>query len=122
MQGGAFAAKAIRATLEGRGREKLRKFRYVDKGIMATIGRSRAVAEPFGVKLSGFIAWLAWLVVHIWYLIGFRNRVIVMFEWFWAYATYKRGARLITSGDVPRGEIERGRREASAATSRTSRP
>ena len=63
---------------------------------MATIGRSRAVAEPFGLKLSGFIAWVAWLFIHIWYLIGFRNRVIVMFEWFWAYLTYKRGARLIT--------------------------
>jgi NADH dehydrogenase len=67
---------------------------------MATIGRSRAVAEPFGMKLSGFVAWLAWLLVHIWYLIGFRNRVIVMFEWFWAYVTYKRGARLITVGSA----------------------
>ena len=92
MQGGTFVARAIRATIDGRPRGH---FHYVDKGIMATIGRSRAVAEPFGFKLSGFIAWLAWLVVHIWYLIGFRNRAIVMFEWFWAYLTYKRGARLI---------------------------
>jgi NADH dehydrogenase len=106
MQGGAFVAKAIRATLEGRARGR---FHYFDKGIMATIGRSRAVAEPFGLKLSGFIAWLAWLLVHIWYLIGFRNRAIVMFEWFWAYVTYKRGARLITAGSEP-------------VTTRTSRP
>jgi NADH dehydrogenase len=95
MQGGDFAARAIARTLAGKPRGT---FRYFDKGIMATIGRSRAVAEPFGLKLSGFVAWLAWLVVHIWYLIGFRNRVIVMFEWFWAYVTYKRGARLITVG------------------------
>jgi NADH dehydrogenase len=93
MQGGTFAARAIERTLRGQARGK---FHYFDKGIMATIGRSRAVAEPFGFKLSGFIAWLAWLAVHIWYLIGFRNRAIVMFEWFWAYLTYKRGARLIT--------------------------
>lgn len=95
MQGGTFAAKAIRRTLAG---EPRGTFRYFDKGIMATIGRSRAVAQPFGLKLSGLIAWLAWLVVHVWYLIGFRNRAIVMFEWFWAYLTYKRGARLITAG------------------------
>jgi NADH dehydrogenase len=101
MQGGRFAAGAIERTMAGRPRGR---FRYLDKGIMATIGRSRAVAEPFGLKLSGFVAWLAWLVVHIWYLIGFRNRVIVMFEWFWAYVTYKRGARLITLGTAaPKG-------------------
>jgi NADH dehydrogenase len=96
MQGGTFAARTIRGAIAGRPRGR---FHYFDKGIMATIGRSRAVAEPFGFKLSGFIAWLAWLLVHIWYLIGFRNRAIVMFEWFWAYVTYKRGARLITMGD-----------------------
>jgi NADH dehydrogenase len=93
MQGGQFVARAIERTIQ---RTSRGRFHYFDKGIMATIGRSRAVAEPFGLKLSGFIAWLAWLIVHIWYLIGFRNRAIVMFEWFWAYVTYKRGARLIT--------------------------
>jgi NADH dehydrogenase len=102
MQGGRFVAGAIEGTISGRPRGR---FRYLDKGIMATIGRSRAVAQPFGFKLSGFVAWLAWLVVHIWYLIGFRNRVIVMFEWFWAYVTYKRGARLITLGTpAPKGD------------------
>jgi hypothetical protein len=63
---------------------------------MATIGRSKAVAQSGPMRLTGFIAWLAWLFVHIWYLIGFRNRLMVMLEWFWAYVTYKRGARLIT--------------------------
>ncbi len=103
MQGGAFAAKSIRASIAGRARGE---FHYVDKGIMATIGRSRAIAEPFGFKLSGFVAWLAWLFIHLWYLIGFRNRVIVMFEWFWSYVTYKRGARLIT-WSTPRLEPKR---------------
>jgi NADH dehydrogenase len=93
MQQARSAARAIKATLAGQPRKR---FRYVDKGTMATIGRSRAVAEAKGIHLHGFIAWLAWLFVHIWYLIGFRNRVIVMFEWLWSYVTYKRGARLIT--------------------------
>ncbi len=85
---------------------------------MATIGRSRAIAEPFGFKLSGFVAWLAWLGVHIWYLIGFRNRAIVMFEWFWAYLTYKRGARLITGSPEP----EEAREAATPARALSDRP
>ena len=76
-------------------RQALRTFRYVDKGSMATIGRTAAIAD-FGNPLSGFIAWLAWLVVHIFFLIGFRNRLAVMFNWAWSYFTYQRGARLIT--------------------------
>jgi NADH dehydrogenase len=115
MQGGAFAAKSIQQTLAGRPRAK---FHYFDKGIMATIGRSRAIAEPFGFKLSGFVAWLAWLGVHIWYLIGFRNRAIVMFEWFWAYLTYKRGARLITGSPEP----EEAREAAAPARELPDRP
>ena len=71
-------------------------FHYVDKGSMATIGRSRAIAQTGRMHLSGFIAWLAWLFVHIWFLVGFRNRIVVMLTWFWSYVTYKRGARLIT--------------------------
>lgn len=71
-------------------------FTFLDKGSMATIGRSRAIAEMRGIELSGFLAWLAWLFVHIWYLIGFRNRLVVMLSWCWSYVTYKRGARLIT--------------------------
>jgi NADH:ubiquinone reductase (H+-translocating) len=78
-------------------------FRYRDKGSMATIGRSRAIAQMDSLKLSGLLAWLAWLLVHIWYLIGFRNRLLVMFDWAWSYLTYRRGARLITGGRLEPG-------------------
>jgi NADH dehydrogenase len=71
-------------------------FHYFDKGSMATIGRSRAIAQMKRMQMSGFLAWLAWLFVHIWYLVGFRNRIVVMLTWFWSYVTYRRGARLIT--------------------------
>jgi len=95
MQQGRFVADAIEATIEGRPR---RAFRYVDKGSMATIGRSRAVAEVAGLRLSGLLAWLAWLSVHIFYLIDFRNRLFVLIDWAWSYFTYRRGSRLITGG------------------------
>jgi NADH dehydrogenase len=72
-------------------------FSYFDKGSMATIGRSRAIAQTGRLKLSGFLAWLAWLFIHVFYLIGFKNRFVVLFNWFWSYVSYKRGARLITS-------------------------
>jgi NADH dehydrogenase len=93
MQQGRHAARTIRRRLEGR---PPRAFRYFDKGTMAVIGRSAAVAEIHGLRLWGFPAWLAWCFVHIFFLIGFRNRFLVMFEWAWAYFTYQRGARLIT--------------------------
>ncbi len=96
MQQGRSAARNIRRDLAGKPR---RKFRYVDKGTMAVIGRADAVAEIAGIRLSGLLAWLAWCFIHIFYLIGFRNRFIVMFEWAWAYFSYQRGARLIT-GEV----------------------
>ncbi len=73
-----------------------RPFHYRDKGNLATIGRAAAVAELGRVHLWGFVAWLAWLTIHIFFLIGFRNRIIVLIQWAWAYATYQRGARLIT--------------------------
>ena len=95
QQGRAAAANILR-TLAGQAR---RPFHYVDKGTMAVIGRSEAVAEIAGLRFSGILAWMLWCFVHIFYLIGFRNRVIVMMEWAWAYLTYQRGARLIT-GDV----------------------
>jgi len=72
------------------------RFRYRDKGNIATIGRASAVAVIRRFQLSGFIAWLGWLLVHIFFLIGFRNRFVVLFEWAWAYVTHQRGARLIT--------------------------
>ncbi|MBX3245635.1 MAG: NAD(P)/FAD-dependent oxidoreductase [Myxococcales bacterium] len=93
LQQGRFVAEQIRRDLR---RLPRKTFRYRDKGIMATIGRSRAVVQG-SVKLTGLLAWLAWCFVHVLYLIGFRNRFIVMFNWFWSYVTFKRGARLITA-------------------------
>ncbi|MDQ3131221.1 MAG: FAD-dependent oxidoreductase, partial [Acidobacteriota bacterium] len=79
--------------------EPRKDFKYWDKGSMATIGRSRAIVEVGKFKLTGFIAWLTWLFVHILTLIGFKNRLYVLSEWFWAYLTRERSARLIT-GDA----------------------
>jgi NADH dehydrogenase len=100
MQQGRFVARAIERSMEGRDRGT---FAYVDKGSMATIGRSRAVAEIGRVRLSGFLAWLAWLVVHIFYLIDFRNRLLVLIDWAWSYFTYRRGSRLITGHRLDAG-------------------
>jgi NADH:quinone reductase (non-electrogenic) len=93
MQMGRRVAGNIRNDLAGKPYEE---FRYFDKGNMATIGRKAAIAEIGKLHLSGFIAWMAWLVVHIFFLIGFRNRFMVLFNWAWSYFTYQRGARLIT--------------------------
>jgi NADH dehydrogenase len=97
MQEARHAADNILRTLRGQPR---RPFRYVDKGSLATIGRAAGVADFGRVKLSGLVAWLAWLFIHIFFLIGFRNRFVVMFSWAWSYFTYDRGARLIT-GPLP---------------------
>ena len=96
MQMGSITAANILTDLKG---EPRKNFRYVNKGTMATIGRSKAIAEAAGFKFKGFIAWLMWLFLHVFFLIGFRNRFAVMFEWFWAYLTRERSARLIT-GDA----------------------
>jgi len=101
LQQGRAAAANILRTLAG---EPRKPFHYVDKGTMAVIGRSAAVAEIAGLRFSGFPAWLLWCFVHIFYLIGFRNRLIVMMEWAWAYITYQRGARLITGDAETRGQ------------------
>jgi NADH:quinone reductase (non-electrogenic) len=92
MQQGRYASRAIRDRLAGR---EHKPFRYVDKGNLATIGRARAVADVKGVHLSGFIAWVTWLVVHLWYLIGFQNRVLVVIRWAFSFFSHGRGARLI---------------------------
>ena len=92
LQQGRHIARQIRNECEGRPRTD---FSYVDKGQMATIGRRRAVLESGRLKLVGFPAWVAWLLVHIYYLSGFRNRLIVLFQWAWSYFTFARGARLI---------------------------
>ena len=93
MQQGTHAADNALRRLDGR---PTREFHYRDRGTMATIGRASAVAVVGGVQLSGLPAWLAWLLVHIMFLIGFRNRFLVLFEWAWAYLSWQRGARLIT--------------------------
>jgi NADH dehydrogenase len=97
MQMGAQAVRNIVRAIEG---QPSRPFVYRDLGNMATIGRASAVADFGWLRLHGFIAWIAWLFVHIFNLIGFRNRILVMVEWAWAYVTYQRSVRLIT-GDRP---------------------
>ena len=93
MQQGARAGRNIRRAIEGR---PLAPFRYHDYGIMATIGRGSAVGDVFGLEISGFFAWLFWIFLHIFWLIGFRNRFVVMTEWAWAYFSLQRRVRLIT--------------------------
>jgi NADH dehydrogenase len=92
LQQGRYIAQAIRDDVAGRPRER---FSYWDKGQMATIGRRRAVLESGRLRLTGFLAWTAWLLVHIYYLSGFRNRLLVLIQWAWSYFTFARGARLI---------------------------
>ena len=94
IQMGKHVAKNIMCSVRG---EKREQFSYWDKGNMATIGRAAAVAETGKLKMRGLLAWLAWAFIHIFYLIGFYNRFLVMFRWAWSYITYQRGARLITN-------------------------
>jgi NADH dehydrogenase len=95
IQQGKFVAKLIHKEME-HGSTHRAPFHYWDKGSLATIGRAAAVAQFGKIHISGFIAWLAWLFVHILFLIGFRNRLLVFIQWAWSYVTYERGARLIT--------------------------
>jgi NADH dehydrogenase len=96
LQQGRYLARQIRRELDDQPREP---FRYRDKGQLATIGRSRAILEAGRLRLHGLPAWVAWLVVHIYYLVGFKNRLFVVFQWAWAYWTFRRGARLIVGKD-----------------------
>jgi len=97
IQQGSWLAETIGRDLEHQPR---RAFQYHDKGILAAIGRAAAVAQFGKLELSGYLAWLAWLFIHIFLMIGFRNRIIVMINWAWAYLTYERGARLITGSNT----------------------
>ncbi len=97
MQQGRWVAKQIAADISGHPRKP---FHYVDKGSLATIGRAAAVANFGKIHISGFTAWLSWLFIHILFLVGFRNRIIVMIQWAWSYFTYDRGARLITEAST----------------------
>ncbi|MFZ0416525.1 MAG: NAD(P)/FAD-dependent oxidoreductase [Candidatus Sulfotelmatobacter sp.] len=127
---GRYVAKLIRREIE-RGetspgnRTPREPFHYWDKGSLATIGRAAAVAQFGKIHISGFLAWLAWLFVHIFFLIGFQNRVLVLIQWAWSYFTYERGARLITGStklpgwrqlDSERSENSKDGQEISAGT------
>jgi len=105
MQMGRHVARNIERDLSHHPREP---FHYVDKGSMATIGRKAAIAHVGRWKLSGFPAWVAWLLVHIYFLIGFRNRLAVLFNWAWSYFTYQRGARLITGTSLEKSDNQKG--------------
>jgi NADH:ubiquinone reductase (H+-translocating) len=93
MQQGRYTAKVVAARLRSR---QSTPFHYRDKGNLATIGRASAVADIKGLKLSGFLAWVIWLLVHLWYLVGFQNRIVVFLRWSTSFVTHNRGARLIT--------------------------
>jgi NADH dehydrogenase len=102
IQMGKFAARQIKRAVAGKPREK---FEYLDKGSLATIGRSRAVGQLGKIHISGYFAWLAWLFIHLLFLVGFRNRLFVLSEWAWSYLTYNHSARLITDpGERDRAE------------------
>jgi NADH dehydrogenase len=103
IQQGKFVAKLIAEEVEasaanptGAGSSTRARFHYWDKGSLATIGRAAGVAQFGKIHISGFIAWLSWLIVHLWFLVGFHNRLLVFIQWAWSYVTYERGARLIT--------------------------
>jgi NADH dehydrogenase len=98
IQQGHYAGGLVRDRLEGR---STRPFHYLNKGNVATIGRGRAVVDVHGLRLSGLPAWIIWLVIHLWYLIGFQNRAIVLMRWAVSFFTHGRGARLITNPDAP---------------------
>ncbi len=107
IQMGRHAAKQIVRSIE---KQPLRPFRYRDLGNMATIGRASAIADFGTFRMSGVLAWLAWLFVHIMNLIGFRNRVVVLVQWAWAYFSYQRAIRLITGEGAPANEVGAPRR------------
>ena len=109
-QQGRFVARQIARRLQGSSTTGL--FQYVDKGNLATIGRQAAVAEFGRLQLSGFVAWLLWLVVHICFLVGFRNRYVVLVQWFWHYFTYRGGAQLITGSTTAKDELVKPRPRA----------
>lgn len=112
MQEGQYVANLIRKDLVGK---TIAPFRYQDAGRLAVIGRNSAVIEYGGFKLSGFPAWMAWLFIHIYFLIEFDNKLMVMFQWAWSYFTRQRGARLIT-------ELEKACRTSCRTASSPKRP
>jgi NADH dehydrogenase len=97
MQQGSYVADIIK---EGKDADLRKPFKYVDKGTMATIGRAKAICIIAGLKFTGFFAWMLWCLIHIFFLISFRNKFKVMAEWAWYYLTFRHGIRLITGHPV----------------------
>lgn len=122
MQQGRFVARQIARRVDSEEEVARERFVYFDKGIMATIGRSRAVARIGRLRLSGFIAWIAWLFAHILYLIDFRNRILVLIDWAWSYFTYERGSRLITGRRLDAGAPVSSREVRSSVAPMKSEP
>ena len=117
-QQGAYVASVIAAEVAGR--RKPPPFRYRDFGSLATIGRRAAVVEIGKLRLTGLIAWLFWCVAHVWFLIGFRNRLQVTLDWIWSYLTFERGARLVfdavTRGREPTTRVPSAQAEVRIAS------
>ncbi|HYA98364.1 MAG TPA: NAD(P)/FAD-dependent oxidoreductase, partial [Methylomirabilota bacterium] len=113
MQEGTYVAKAIRARLQGG--DQAAAFRYRDKGDLAVIGRAAAVANIFGLHISGLPAWLVWLFIHLMYIVEFQNRLLVFIQWGFEYLTFNRGARLITGEDPE--EAQQGTRDRGGSVS-----
>ena len=118
IQEGRATARNIGRDLQG---EPRKNFHYWNKGTLATIGRAAAVADFGKIHISGFLAWLSWLFVHIFFLIGFRNRILVMIQWAWSYLTFERGARLITGGNHLPGWEEMVKQEEMAKVKEETR-
>jgi NADH dehydrogenase len=102
IQQGRHAARNIIAELA---KKPLAPFTYADRGSMATIGRNRAIAVSAGLQMTGVLAWLAWVFIHVLYLVDFRNRLVVLFEWSWAYLSFNRSARIILERSAPRVDL-----------------
>lgn len=120
MQQGRYAASVIRNRVETKPVPP--PFHYVNKGNLATVGRAFAILEVGRFKMSGFLAWVGWLVIHIFYLIGFRNRLLVMLQWAWAYFTYQRGVRLITEEENAKSDLAPSHQQPLASPAETAPP
>ena len=115
MQQGRYVARVIRLRRRGK---PVAPFRYFDRGTMATIGRAKAVADVGGIRFAGLLAWIAWLTIHLMFLVQFQNRVLVLIQWAWNYTTRNSPARLITGRDPAAHECEAGAPQTIAPEAR----
>ncbi len=119
MQQGRYVASFIKQHLNNVDEVQMAPFRFTDKGSMATIGRNAAVCAVGNLELTGFLGWVGWLVVHIYYLIGFRNRLVVLWTWCWNYIWYDRPVRIIARARLPLAQAA-GLQEAAAGATTTA--